>query len=148
MPGSSALNTLRTNLQTQLEARENLTGVPVSRFRPGPADIEGVEHIWFGRASGDVDHGSVGFREDVIELEITVRVTRPGGSDTAADAAEDRALALWAEIEAQLVGDPTVNGACLTWNQMTYTADIAPGENEWVYELTTTVAFETELANT
>lgn len=147
MPGSSALNSIRTNLQTQLQARGNLSGVAVSRHRPAPDDIDGSEHIWFSDARGRTQPGSVGSREDEIALEIHIRVTRPGGDETEADAVEDRALALFAELEAQLVTDPTVNGACLTWNDIDYETDLDPGESEWVYEITATVTFETELAN-
>jgi len=147
MPGSSAIPTLRTNLQTQLEARAGLTEVTITRHRPAGDDIDGLEHIWFGAASGAVSPGSVGSREDVVDLEIRIRVSRPGGDEDASDAAEDRALALYAELEAQLVTDPTVDGACLTWNEMDYESDVIPGENEQICNLDITIRFETELAN-
>lgn len=112
MSSSSTLATFRGNLVTQLKARGGLSGVQITEFRPAPDDVPHNEAIWLGDAQLRQRIDAMGLQmEEGGDLELVVWSFQPGDGDTAAAAAEDRALALLREVELQLKADSKVNGA-------------------------------------
>jgi hypothetical protein len=106
---TSTVPTLKANLQTQLAARGGLSGVQISYGPPLPALQK--ETIWLGDADGTQDNATFQAPNQVLEqydLQIVTNVIREGTDEVAAD---NRCFAIQAELENQLRGDPTVNGA-------------------------------------
>jgi len=147
MAASSRIGELRSNLQTQLEARAGLTGVTVTRYRPAPDDRDATEHIWFDQVDADMERAAPGSRFDTIDLTVMIEVRKPGGDEAATASAESRALALFAELEAQVYDDPTIDGAALTTNIIRYALSYDPEPGNQVCSLEAILRFETQLEN-
>ncbi len=146
MPSSSPLATLRTNLQTQLRARAGLTGVTVMRHSVPPDQLPDSEHIMLLAAAARQEfaaHGASHLEE--AQLDFRIRARKPGAGETVADAAEDRALALLAEVETQLRDDATVNGAVMVAWVAEYgiEPDVEPGHR--ICTITGTIAWKAHL---
>jgi len=110
---SSTISTLRTNLNTQLLARGNLSNVKVFRHLVDASEaLVNEDRIWIGGWEADQSHHAMGgSRNEQYTLSGGVAVWRSGNGDETADAAEVRAIALLKEIEDQLRADETVNSA-------------------------------------
>lgn len=147
MASSSRLSALRTAFKTALTDRGNLSGVAVSKFKPAPDDINGVEHIWFQDAEGLMDHASPSSRFDDIALVVVIRVAKPGGDETAAAAAEDRALALFAEVEAVVASDTTFSSVILGTNPGRYRVDHDTTNGDRICTIEAEVTFMTQIDN-
>lgn len=94
-----------------LQARAGLSGVQIGYGMP-PGALQ-REHILFGAVDASQEYRALGttrkFEDYTVSLFISV--TREGTQQQAAD---ERALALLAEVEACLRTDPTVSNTVLT----------------------------------
>lgn len=143
---TSVIQTLRSNLRTQLVARANLASVQVTRYTASAEDADWDEGISLGQATADQDWLDVGGgREEVINLDFHIWVRKYGDGDTVAAAAETRALALLAEIESQLRTDITVNGAVLRAEVASYSIDVTAGDQQRIATLTGVIRTLTEI---
>lgn len=116
MAASSQLGTMRAALKALLIAREiagELPGgedVAVNSFEPGEDD-KLLEHIWFENANIDRTHETKDDSLDAVDLGVVIRVEKPGDGDTVAASVEDRALALFAEVEDVITDDRTLSSS-------------------------------------
>lgn len=70
------------------------------------------EYGYFNEVSASQDWFTIdGTREETLTIDGTIRVTKPGASDTDAKAAEDAALAILDDLETSLATDPTLSAA-------------------------------------
>lgn len=105
---TSSIPTLKANLVTQLSARGGLSGVQVSYGPPAPVQDE---YIWLGDTDGAQEYAtyaSPNQRHEAYQLQVVICKEMQG---TGMQAADERCFALFAEVEAQLRTDPTVNSA-------------------------------------
>lgn len=105
---TSSIPTLKANLVTQLQARAALKRVQISYGPPLPNPER--EFIWIGAAEGTQEWATFSgtSRHEAYRLTVVIMVSREGRGMQKAD---ERCFALYAELENQLRGDVTVNGA-------------------------------------
>lgn len=106
---TSTVPTLKANLVAQLQARGGLTGVQVSYGPPLPDPQR--EYIWVGDVDGQQEFAAMAApnqRHETYRVQVIVGVLHEGTDSKAAD---DRCFTLLGELEQQLRGDVTVNGA-------------------------------------
>ncbi len=109
---TSTIPTLKANLVVQLAARPGLSGVQVSYGPPLPNPQR--EYIWVGDVECDQEFATMAApnqRHETYRTEVVIGVLLEGTDTKAAD---DRCFALLAEMETQLRGDKSVNGAVET----------------------------------
>jgi hypothetical protein len=102
---------MRAALLAALQARAGLSGVQLGYGMP-PGALQ-REHILFGVVDGTQEYRALGTVRKFEDYTATlfIGVSREGTDQQAAD---DRALALMAEVEDVLRDDPTVGGTVLT----------------------------------
>lgn len=106
---TSTVPTFKANLVTQLQARPGLSGVQVSYGPPLPNPQR--EYVWVGDVTGDQMYAAMAApnqRHEEYRATVIVGVLKEGVDSKAAD---DRCFVLLGELETQLRGDITVNGA-------------------------------------
>jgi len=108
---TSSIPTVKANLVTQLRSRPALARVQVSYGAPLPNPER--EFIWVGEVEGTQDWATFATaggvsRHEAYRLTVVIWVSREGRGMQKAD---ERCFALYAELENQLRGDVTVNGA-------------------------------------
>ena len=113
MPIASVVQTVRSNLKTQLDARAGLNGVSI--FKYGPLDqAPKTEMIYLGDANSGLEFEAFGsVYEEQIDLKCFVYVLKAGAGDSVAGSTETRAIALANEVIDQLSDDATINGAVI-----------------------------------
>lgn len=114
MATSSQLGAVRTAFKAALLERPALSTVAISKFTPAADDVVATEQIWFqSQVTGSQEPASPTKRHDDLPIVLVVQVRLSGGGETVAAAAEDRALALFAECEAVIASDTTLGGVIL-----------------------------------
>ena len=109
----SVVQTVRSNLKTQLEARSGLSGVSVFKYAPLDQAPK-KEMIYLGDPNTGLEFPSFGsVYEEQIDLKCFVYVLRAGDGDSVAGTVESRAIALANEVIDQLSDDATINGAVI-----------------------------------
>ena len=109
----SVVQTVRSNLKTQLDARSGLNGVTVFKYAPLDQAPK-KEMIYIGDANSELEFQSFGsVYEEQIDLKVFVYVLRAGAGDSVAGTVETRAVALANEVIDQLSDDATINGAVI-----------------------------------
>ena len=104
----SVVQTVRSNLKTQLDARSGLNGVSVFKYAPLDQAPK-KEMIYLGDANSGLEFQSFGsVYEEQIDLKCFVYVLKAG-----AGTVETRAIALANEVLDQLSDDSTINGAVI-----------------------------------
>tara|TARA_R100000329_G_scaffold27810_1_gene25855 strand:- start:52 stop:495 length:444 start_codon:yes stop_codon:yes gene_type:complete len=113
MPIASVVQTMRSNLKTQLEARSGLNGVSVFKYAPLDQAPK-TEMIYLGDANSGLEFEAFGsVYEEQIDLKCFVYVFKAGAGDSVAGTVETRAIALANEVIDQLSDDATINGAVI-----------------------------------
>jgi len=113
MPIASVVQTMRSNLKTQLEARSGLNGVSVFKYAPLDQAPK-TEMIYLGDANSGLEFEAFGsVYEEQIDLKCFVYVLKAGAGDSVAGTVETRAIALANEVIDQLSDDSTINGAVI-----------------------------------
>ena len=113
MPIASVVQTVRSNLKTQLEARAGLNGVSVFKYAPLDQAPK-KEMVYLGDANSGLEFEAFGsVYEEQIDLKCFVYVLRAGAGDSVAGTTETRAIALANEVIDQLSDDATINGAVI-----------------------------------
>ena len=113
MPIASVVQTMRSNLKTQLEARSGLNGVSVFKYAPLDQAPK-TEMIYLGDANSGLEFEAFGsVYEEQIDLKCFVYVLKAGAGDSVAGTVESRAIALANEVIDQLSDDSTINGAVI-----------------------------------
>lgn len=109
---TSTVTAMKAALLTRLQARQGLSGVQVTYGWPTGAVKR--ESIMLGGVNGSQTFRTIGATQKMEEYALTVYVTviREGSGNQ--QACDERALALMAQIEADLRADPTVNNTVLT----------------------------------
>lgn len=109
---TSTVPAFKAALLTRLAARTGLSGVQVSYGWPSGQVKR--ESMMLGGVSGRQEFRTVGATQKMEEYTLTiyVNVIREGGA--LQQTADERALALMAEVEAELRSDLTVNNTVLT----------------------------------
>lgn len=114
MASTSRIVAVKDALLTILQNDGGLTGIQVTRGRPGD-DIRD-EAIWIGRATGRHEPVTIRSgrqpREERFTVDVVISVVNGGGS--IADA-EDRAHALAAEVEDAVAQDPKLGLSDIEW---------------------------------
>lgn len=102
---------MRSALVTLLQARPGLAGVQIGYGMP-PGALQ-REHILLGLVEATQEYRALGTTRKFEDYTATLHigVTREGTNQQAAD---ERALAIMAEVEGVLRTDPTVSGTVLT----------------------------------
>ena len=109
----SVVQTVRSNLKTQLDARSGLNGVTVFKYAPLDQAPK-KEMIYIGDANSELEFQSFGsVYEEQIDLKVFVYVLRAGAGDSVAGTVETRAVAIANEVIHQLSDDATINGAVI-----------------------------------
>jgi hypothetical protein len=108
---TTTITAMRAALIALLQARAGLTGVQLGYGMPSGALQR--EHILLGQVEATQEYAAIGtvrkFEDYTVALFISV--TREGVQQQEAD---ERALALLAEVDACLRSNPTVSGTVLT----------------------------------
>ena len=113
MPIASVVQTVRSNLKTQLDARAGLNGVSIFKYAPLDQAPK-TEMIYLGDANSGLEFEAFGsVYEEQIDLKCFVYVLRAGAGDSVAGTTETRAIALANEVIDQLSDDATINGAVI-----------------------------------
>ena len=113
MPVASVVQTVRSNLKTQLDARSGLNGVSVFKYAPLDQAPK-TEMIYLGDANSGLEFEAFGsVYEEQIDLKCFVYVLKAGAGDSVAGTVETRAIALANEVIDQLSDDSTINGAVI-----------------------------------
>ena len=113
MPIASVVQTVRSNLKTQLDARAGLNGVSVFKYAPLDQAPK-TEMIYLGDANSGLEFEAFGsVYEEQIDLKCFVYVLKAGAGDSVAGTTETRAIALANEVIDQLSDDATINGAVI-----------------------------------
>ena len=113
MPIGSVVQTVRSNLKTQLDARSGLNGVTVFKYAPLDQAPK-TEMIYLGDANSGLEFEAFGsVYEEQIDLKCFVYVLKAGAGDSVAGTTETRAIALANEVIDQLSDDATINGAVI-----------------------------------
>ena len=113
MPVASVVQTVRSNLKTQLEARSGLNGVSVFKYAPLDQAPK-TEMIYLGDANSGLEFEAFGsVYEEQIDLKCFVYVLKAGAGDSVAGTVETREIALANEVIDQLSDDSTINGAVI-----------------------------------
>ena len=113
MPIASVVQTMRSNLKTQLDARSGLNGVSVFKYAPLDQAPK-TEMIYLGDANSGLEFEAFGsVYEEQIDLKCFVYVLKAGAGDSVAGTVETRAIALANEVIDQLSDDATINGAVI-----------------------------------
>ena len=113
MPIASVVQTMRSNLKTQLEARSGLNGVSVFKYAPLDQAPK-TEMVYLGDANSGLEFEAFGsVYEEQIDLKCFVYVLKAGAGDSVAGTVETRAIALANEVIDQLSDDSTINGAVI-----------------------------------
>ena len=113
MPIASVVQTMRSNLKTQLEARSGLNGVSVFKYAPLDQAPK-TEMVYLGDANSGLEFEAFGsVYEEQIDLKCFVYVLKAGAGDSVAGTVETRAIALANEVIDQLSDDATINGAVI-----------------------------------
>lgn len=102
---------MRAALVALLQARAGLAGVQIGYGMPSGALQR--EHMLLGTVDASQEYRAIGTTRKYEDYTATlhISVTREGTNQQAAD---ERALALLAQVEAALRSDPTVSGTVLT----------------------------------
>lgn len=109
----SVVQTVRSNLKTQLDARSGLNGVSVFKYAPLDQAPK-TEMIYLGDANSGLEFEAFGsVYEEQIDLKCFVYVLKAGAGDSVAGTTETRAIALANEVIDQLSDDATINGAVI-----------------------------------
>ena len=113
MPIASVVQTVRSNLKTQLDARAGLNGVSIFKYAPLDQAPK-TEMIYLGDANSGLEFEAFGsVYEEQIDLKCFVYVLKAGAGDSVAGSTETRAIALANEVIDQLSDDATINGAVI-----------------------------------
>ena len=113
MPIASVVQTMRSNLKTQLDARSGLNGVSVFKYAPLDQAPK-TEMVYLGDANSGLEFEAFGsVYEEQIDLKCFVYVLKAGAGDSVAGTVETRAIALANEVIDQLSDDATINGAVI-----------------------------------
>lgn len=144
MAATLQIGVIRAALKAALTGRAGLSGVSVNSFEPGEDDKR-PEHIWFGAAEGQLQPAARQTRFDEFELPVVVMVLKPGDGDTVAASAENRALALVAEVESELVADHTIDGSALNAVVARYEIENRATPGNRLCEATVVLRIESEL---
>ena len=113
MPIASVVQTVRSNLKTQLDARAGLNGVSIFKYAPLDQAPK-TEMIYLGDANSGLEFEAFGsVYEEQIDLKCFVYVLKAGAGDSVAGTTETRAIALANEVIDQLSDDATINGAVI-----------------------------------
>lgn len=117
---------MRAALVALLSARGGLSGVQIGYGMP-PGALQ-REHILLGLVDASQEYRALGTARKFEDYTATVHigVMREGTDQQAAD---ERALALLAEVEATLRTDPTVSGTVLTAEVGNYRLEPLANEN-------------------
>ena len=122
----SSAPTARANLVTALAARAGLSGVQVLAAMPTATNMQ-QDCIYLAKTVWESEEGILSGdtkRRERYHIELQIHVVRAGDDAVTVD---NRAWALFAEVESQLVnpspGDPTLAGALNGW------AEIKPVEH-------------------
>lgn len=109
---TSTVPAFKAALLTRLQARTGLAGVQVTYGWPSGQVKR--ESIMLGGVTGSQEFRTVGATQRMEDYSLTAYVTviKEGGAQQ--QSADERALALMAEVEADLRSDPTVNNTVLT----------------------------------
>lgn len=109
---TSTVSALKAALLTRLQARTGLAGVQVTYGWPSGQVKR--ESIMLGGVTGNQEYRTVGATQRMEEYTLTTYITVIREGSALQQAADERALALMAEVEADLRSDPTVNNTVLT----------------------------------
>jgi hypothetical protein len=115
MASSTRIHSLKNAVADGLALRAGLAGVQIGTAWYGDDRAQG-EAIWLdGPDVLDGDWAALGrlSRDERITLQGVVYVRQPGAGETTIRAVRARCVALFAEIEAFIVGDPSVGGVVL-----------------------------------
>lgn len=149
MATHSTVPTVRAQLVTLLRARPGMADTTVTPTSPGDAQYN--EAIFLGRARGAHDQpvsraGRLKREEDYV-LDVWIEVVRPGRDGSVA---EDRAFALFGELEDVVADDPVIGlaGTILKatvgkWEEHALVADTSRG---WTCQLRVEVAVKARLS--
>jgi hypothetical protein len=109
---TSTIPAFKTALLARLVARQGLAGVQVTYGWPSGAVKR--ESIMLGGVDGTQEFRTIGAtqRMENYTLDVFITVIREGQARQ--QNADERALALMAQLEAELRADPTVNNTVLT----------------------------------
>lgn len=116
MPDTSVVGQVIAALRAQLVARPGLADVAVLRFAQNPDEYGNRHIVLLASATGSMEFRGfpLSKRQERFTLSGALETRAPGAGDDVAQAALDASQAVLAEIEAQLVADPTVGGTCMT----------------------------------
>lgn len=116
---------MRAALVTALSARAGLSGVQIVYGMP-PGALQ-REHILLGPVDGTQEYRALGTARKFDDYTVTLYITamREGTNQQAAD---ERALAIMAEVEDEVRTDPTVGGTVLTAEVSRYRLEPLAGE--------------------
>lgn len=129
MATTSRIQAVRAALHAQLDARGGLSGVQVAKYKISPDDADWDEGIALGKATAQQETNSyTGDRDETVVLDVIIWCRKDGDGDDVAEAAETRVLALWAEVEAQVRGDITVNSTVSKAEIGDYEIDVTAGD--------------------
>lgn len=109
---TSTVTALKAALLTSLQARTGLSGVQVTYGWPSGQVRR--ESIMLGGVSGTQQFRTVGATQKLEEYALTIYVTVIKEGSALQQSADERALALMAEVEDELRSDPTVTNTVLT----------------------------------
>lgn len=103
-------------LKARLDLRAGLTGVTVATGPLGD-DTPAEAIVLVGVSAADQAYAALGSRpkDDMYDILGGIWVARPGAGEAVLKAARDRALALLAEVEADLREAPNIGLAYVLW---------------------------------
>ena len=124
----------KTALLAAISAQLPTTQVSVAN--PGE-DKALRESVWIERLDAEFEDGSLGMSRDcdreIIGIDLAIQVYREAGDQTdAADAALDRADAIFDEIGDARVANPTLSGAVGWWRATRWSVEPRPREKGWL----------------
>jgi hypothetical protein len=109
---TSTIPAFKAALLSRLQARPGLDGVQVTYGWPSGAVKR--ESMMLGGANGSQEFRTIGATQRMEEYALDVYITVIREGQARQQNADERALALMAELEADLRDDPTVNNTVLT----------------------------------
>lgn len=109
---TSTVTAFKAALLSRLQARAGLSGVQVTYGWPN-GQVQ-RESIMLGGVSGTQEFRTVGATQKMEEYSLTTYITVIREGSGLQQNADERALALMAEVEAELRSDLTVNNTVLT----------------------------------
>jgi hypothetical protein len=126
---ASQLNVVRKAVQTAWEARlvvDTITGVDVRLFHPMD-EYPKTDAAYLHNTTSYQEYQTMGYISERLEVSGRVTTFKAGVGDTSADAAETRALAILASLEAALDADSTLGGAVTNIRLEQYVSDLDVG---------------------